>query len=190
MTFHHRQPYPDYLRREDRFVREILWQHAVTPRPLNNPLYLFRNRSMVGLIIVFVVQIIALIYLKPYITQLLQTGLFWQSRLGIGLVGVVFPGLLILAYEIVNPIIAWNIGIRKGRSANAIITKITERHNSIFIRGIRGKCEIWLDGNWIECTFRAYTGERNTWTETVDVHSRIWVLLHPTKNIVLVTYGV
>jgi hypothetical protein len=177
---------PDTLRQQDRIIRQILWQYPQVPRAIDDPWHPTRN-SIYGFLVVSVVSFSLITCgLWSSVFEALQNNAFWQSPIAMiaAFVGPLF--IVAMWYMVIHPVYAWNVGLRWGRPAFAVVTFIDQRRTPT---SARGTWEVHIDQRRFKATFRQVTLEGATWIKDLREGDRINVLVHPTRDRVLLAYG-
>lgn len=177
---------PNNLRSQDRYIQEVLHQYPVAPRIFDDQWYPIKNWIYLWNATVFFVLIALLIYSLPYLRTLIDAGTFWGSPLGLGFVFFVIPGMLWWFFTLVEPWYHWRMGLRYGRMATAVVQRVTARPARTSVRGI---WMIYGSHSTFTAVFGAFSHEHDTWVQHLREGDRIQVLLHPTKDKVLLAYG-
>jgi hypothetical protein len=176
----------DTLRQHDRIVRHILWKYPQTPRVVDDPWYPMRDYTYT-LLMIFVVSFSLMICgLWFGVFETIQNSTFWQSSHAIIAAFLGPPFLVALWYQVIYPVYAWNVGLRWGRPTYAVVTVLEQKSPPI---AVRGTWEVHIDQRRFKTTFRHVALEGATWIRDLREGDRINVLVHPTRDTVLLAYG-
>jgi hypothetical protein len=147
--------------------------------------FLYRDREyiLVGILMVFGVG------LALYFWSLLIGGETIRST-RVWILLLTSPIMLYGIYFVwIRQTFAWWVGTTQGRMAIAELQEVISRS----VEGaLRGNWRVYVDGQAHDVRF-GVTSRRDkgktTWVQTIQPGDRVYVLLHPKKNKVLLAYG-
>lgn len=174
------------LRSQDQIVRQVIWDYPLPPRIVADLWYPTRNffyRAIATCAMLFTASLLVII---PYLLNLSQRGIFWQTPTALGFVILGPITFLVLWYLVIHPLYDWRVGLQFGRLARATVTSIETRPAP---NSVRGTWQVWLDGHSFITAFRQFALEPDTWVQNLSEGDQVNVLLHPTRDKVLLAYG-
>lgn len=176
----------DRLRARDRVIQAVVAEHREPPRPVADPWYPLRHWSYIGRC-GFAMALLGLwSVVAPSIAALIPTGAIWGFWEGIEFIVATPMLLVIVGYLVGEPWYTWNVGLRRGCIGVATIIHITQRPATDIVQGV---WEVTTADRTFQKKFHEFTFEADTWVQDLREDDRIRVLVHPTRQWVLLSYG-